>query len=204
MIRIAPVLILTLGLATAAAGQANIDGSAGDSVPRNRVADALESGGVGANTDPALLSFLDDAGRAALTASLTAEFQYEKTAFEHRRKVFDWQLLSSQIIFFVVIGLVLAGLYFSWLQFVADRRQPAARDAAAKGSDGPPDDSPDGSGRPEGSGVLARAMSTLELSTDGIKVSSPVVGVIILVISLAFFYLYLVHIYPIIEVTGAV
>jgi len=30
-------------------------------------------------------------------------------------------------------------------------------------------------------------------------VSSPVLGVVILVISLAFFYLYLVHVYPISE-----
>jgi hypothetical protein len=32
---------------------------------------------------------------------------------------------------------------------------------------------------------------------SGIKVSSPVLGVVILVISLAFFYFYLVYVYPI-------
>jgi len=37
----------------------------------------------------------------------------------------------------------------------------------------------------------------LELGQTGLKVSSPVLGVIILVISLAFFYLYLVYVYPI-------
>jgi hypothetical protein len=40
----------------------------------------------------------------------------------------------------------------------------------------------------------------LDLSTAGLKVSSPVLGVIILVISLAFFYLYLVYVYPISEI----
>jgi hypothetical protein len=35
------------------------------------------------------------------------------------------------------------------------------------------------------------------LSLSDVKVRSPVLGVIILTISLAFFYLYLVHVYPI-------
>ena len=34
-------------------------------------------------------------------------------------------------------------------------------------------------------------------SLKGIKVSSPILGVVILIISLAFFYLYLVYVYPI-------
>jgi hypothetical protein len=46
----------------------------------------------------------------------------------------------------------------------------------------------------------ARDIATeLDLSTKGVKVSSPVLGVIILVISFAFFYLYLVYVYPITE-----
>lgn len=50
-------------------------------------------------------------------------------------------------------------------------------------------------------GFNAEAMqSELELSTGGVKVSSPVLGVIILVLSLAFFYLYLVYVYPIKEI----
>jgi hypothetical protein len=42
--------------------------------------------------------------------------------------------------------------------------------------------------------------TTLEASATGIKLSSPVLGVIILALSLAFFYLYLVHVYPIEEI----
>ena len=40
----------------------------------------------------------------------------------------------------------------------------------------------------------------LEFSRNGIKVSSSILGVIILVISLVFFYLYLVYVYPIQEI----
>ena len=39
----------------------------------------------------------------------------------------------------------------------------------------------------------------IELSANGLKISSPVLGVIILALSLGFFYLYLVHVYPITE-----
>jgi hypothetical protein len=47
------------------------------------------------------------------------------------------------------------------------------------------------------SGSRDQSVSELNISMDGIKVSSPVLGVIILTLSLAFFYLYLVHVYPI-------
>ncbi|MCA9233330.1 MAG: hypothetical protein KDA57_21980 [Planctomycetales bacterium] len=87
--------------------------------------------------------------------------------FQHRTTVFQWQLLSSKIVFFSVLILLLVGIVFSGIQF-------------RKGL------------QTEGS------MATeLEASTSGVKVSSPVLGVIILLISLLFFYLYLVYIYPI-------
>jgi len=47
------------------------------------------------------------------------------------------------------------------------------------------------------SGSRDESVNELNISMDGIKVSSPVLGVIILTLSLAFFYLYLVHVYPI-------
>ena len=104
----------------------------------------------------------------------------------HRRAVFDWQLMSSQIIFAVVILLVLIGVYFSWLQFMA---------VAA------PEDDKEKPGKPvdEAAGKKPGLATTLEASLQGIKVTSSVLGVVILVISLAFFYLYLVHVHPITE-----
>lgn len=44
-------------------------------------------------------------------------YSYMSFGYHHRKNVFYWQLISSQIIFFVVIGLVLTGVYFAWLQF---------------------------------------------------------------------------------------
>lgn len=110
-------------------------------------------------------------------ASLVEYYRYHETGYQHRRAVFEWQLLSSKIIFVVVIGIVALGGYFSWLQFMAGRRED---DGDREKTD-------------------AKDTSTVELSFKGIKVTSPVLGVVILTISLGFFYLYLVHVYPVLE-----
>ncbi|PXX89537.1 hypothetical protein DIT71_13475 [Marinobacter vulgaris] len=125
---------------------------------------------------PAMISgeLLDAEGLAAMQAALKGYYDYRTEGYDHRQRVFEWQLLSSRIIFVVVIALVGAGIYFSWLQFRADLKKT--------GNEG------------------ARGVSTLEASTSGIKVSSPVLGVVILVISLLFFYLYLQYVYPIEEI----
>jgi hypothetical protein len=119
--------------------------------------------------------YLDPAAKEALRRSLQSYYEYRTSGFEHRRRVFAWQLLSSKIIFVVVISLVAMGIYFSWLQFRAGLRREA------------------GSGDEE-------HRTTIEATAKGIKVSSPVLGVIILVISFLFFYLYLVYVYPIAEI----
>lgn len=175
--------------------EAGEDG-AGAAEDGNRVSDFL-AGQPGARDGPAPgapeLRHLDEAGRAALADSLTAYYRYRETGFTHRRAVFDWQLLSSKIIFAVVIFLVLLGVYFSWLQFMAGHRASAA--------DAKPDAPPAKPAEPaDARSALGRLVTTIEAGTGGIKVSSPVLGVIILVISLAFFYLYLVHVYPVHEV----
>lgn len=109
-------------------------------------------------------------------AGYRAYFSYYQAGFEHRRNVFWWQHVSTRIIFAVVLVLVAAGMYFAWMQFQLDLRRSAASGEAAP-----------------------RDNTELELATSGIKVRSSVLGVIILVISLAFFYLFLVHVYPITE-----
>ena len=47
---------------------------------------------------------------------------------------------------------------------------------------------------------VATAVSTIKVGKDGFEVSSPVLGVIILALSLGFFYLYPVYAYPIHEI----
>jgi uncharacterized membrane protein len=97
-------------------------------------------------------------------------------SLDYNRRVFEWQMFSTQVAFWIVIGLVASGLVFAGIQF---RR--------AMGTAGPGDD----------------MKTDIEFSGKGIKVSSPVLGVVILAISLGFFYLYLRHVYPIEYARGA-
>ena len=94
-------------------------------------------------------------------------YQYRTKGFQHRQDVFKWLLISSKLIFVLVIVLVMMGIVFSGLQF-------------KKGSND--------------------SKTELEFSKAGIKVTSSVLGVIVLIISLLFFYLYLVYVYPIQEI----
>ena len=103
--------------------------------------------------------------------SLQDYYAYRSKGLEHRRSVFEWQLFSAKIIFIIVILLVAIGILFAAIQF---------KQGISKQNDASSD------------------LSTeLELSTQSVRINSPVLGVIILFISLGFFYLYLVHIYPI-------
>lgn len=94
---------------------------------------------------------------------------------KHNRIVFEWQLYSSRVIFWVVLSLVAIGIFFSGVQFYKALRAPQPNTKSERLSE----------------------LTELEISARGLKVSSPVLGVIILVISLAFLYLFLVHVYPI-------
>ncbi len=125
----------------------------------------------------------DPATRAQYLAAMQKFYEYRANGYAYRSRVFEWQLLSSRVIFVIVIMLVLAGIYFAAVQFhvamIAARRNlliaPTA-DAVA----GP------------------KPLATQhEISAKGVVINSSVLGVIILGLSLAFFYLYLVYVYPI-------
>jgi hypothetical protein len=120
---------------------------------------------------PPDLAGLDPRTKERYQAALQRYYEYLFSGFEHRQRVFGWQLLSSKIIFVVVLVLVFVGIYFAAVQFHMALRQKTKEEP-----------------------------TEIEASLKGIKVSSSVLGVIILVISLAFFYLYLAYVYPITEI----
>lgn len=131
-------------------------------------------------------SVTDKATEATCWTAYRAGLDYYASGLAHRTKVFEWQHVSTILIFFTVLVLVGAGLYFAWIQFTHELRVAdiAAKAAASAGPPTPPPTPKD---------------STIEVSPTGFKISSPVLGVIILALSLAFFYLYLVYAYPIHE-----
>lgn len=116
----------------------------------------------------------DAAVDGAFLDAVREYYVYRASGLRYRSRVFEWQLFSSRVIFATVIMLVGSGVVFAAIQFRAGLKRPrsAAPDAATE----------------------------IDLSAGSVKVSSPVLGVIILVISLGFFYLYLVYVYPISEI----
>lgn len=147
--------------------------------------------------------WLDESGETAVRAALTAYYEYQTSGDRHRRQVFDWQLTASKINFRITVVLVSAGLLLSLYQFRAGMRASAVAQDTVRETlkTAPPEqvarllEVSQASGR--------RAKSDLELSMTGVKVGSDVVGLIILVISLAFFCLYRAHVYPITEIAQA-
>ncbi len=118
----------------------------------------------------------DQTTREVCWQAYRASLGYYETGLAHRTRVFSWQHLSTRIIFFIVVGLVLVGIYFAWMQFRRDMV------TGRQGSD------------------VTNTAHEIELSASGIKVRSSVLGVIILALSLGFFYLYLVYVFPISEI----
>jgi hypothetical protein len=127
----------------------------------------------------------DPVTRQKYLTAMQRYYDYRADGYAYRSRVFEWQLLSSRAIFIVVLLMVAAGMYFAAVQFqtamVAARRVAAAESVAGT----PP------------AGEPASLATRFEITAKGLVVNSSVLGVIILTLSIAFFYLYLVYVYPI-------
>jgi hypothetical protein len=99
-------------------------------------------------------------------------YGYYAESFNYTKSLFEWQLRSTKVIFFVVISLVLCGLAFSGIQFYTSMKLIQHQ----------------------------VALGTFKFSPQGVEVTSTVMGLIILVISIVFFFLYLTVVYPINDV----
>ena len=102
-----------------------------------------------------------------------AQYDFQIWELDQTRRAFSWHHSSGIIIFGVVIGLVASGLYFAAVQFNLGIRHRRVSEPSGSESE------------------------VTKIEFTGFKISSSVLGVIILAISMGFFYLYLVHVYPI-------
>jgi hypothetical protein len=131
------------------------------------VPDSVRSGFILPSEDPADLKMRQDV------------YQY---TFNQNKKVFQWQHVSSIIIFFIVVLIVLMGLYMAYLQFRLSEKM-----FLRQSTDKTKDDA----------NALDMIKADLELGKDGLKINTAVIGLIILSLSLAFLFLYLKYVYPI-------
>ncbi|WP_295720820.1 hypothetical protein [Mucilaginibacter sp.] len=130
------------------------------------------------------------------------KIEEDRYGIKHGQKVYDFQYYTSIIIFVVVIFIVLTGLYLSYKQFEFThemlRNQTDAKKAIIiQGPDATTKITDDTTSQETKADISLSGSTTFELSKDGIKINSAVIGLIILAISIAFFFLYLEYVYPV-------
>jgi hypothetical protein len=110
---------------------------------------------------------------------------------------YEWHLLSTQIIFFLVVLIVMVGVGLSWAEFRRDavRRGQAVPSGGAATSDADAPAADSGKVAP-GPKLPADNTHRLKLSLTELQFDSKVIGLVILAMSLGFFYLYLFYVYP--------
>jgi hypothetical protein len=131
----------------------------------------------------------DNKTREKYLETFRAYYEYRLQGYKQRMQAFEWQALSSKIIFVFVLMLVFIGIGFAAVQFYIglpkiNPNSLIANEAVTSKAGDEPEKRQD------------KEVSQIEISLQGVKLSSPILGVIILIISLAFFYLYLVYVYP--------
>jgi hypothetical protein len=109
----------------------------------------------------------------ANTATFDSVTSYYSWALKNRQQIIKRQQDTGALIFVLVSILVLSGLIFSAIQFYI-----ALKSVKRKGA------LPD---------------TSVKASLSGIEVSSSVLGVIILTLSIVFFFLYLTRVYPLVS-----
>jgi hypothetical protein len=151
---------------------------------------------------PTSVVLSDPVTRQAYLKSMQRYYEYRSTGYDYRGRVFEWQLTSGKVIFAVVLMVVLAGLVFAAIQFyvsmIIARARLHATDVKRRKKDAAEDEAVEPiSADTDGIETLS---TKLQISGSGVAVESSVLGVIILTLSLVFFYLYLVFVYPVTNV----
>jgi hypothetical protein len=134
-----------------------------------------------------------------------AEARYHVAAFHRRGVAFAWHHTASVSIFVIVVAIVCLGFLFAGMQFRQSLRvrapvtptapRPAGAAAQADEESPPPPADPV---RPADDPGSARDHE-FEVSLQTIRLRSSALGLVIWVVSIAFFYLYLAHVYPLHE-----
>lgn len=121
-----------------------------------------------------------------------AVYSHVAWSYEFRQQIFEWQFFTSKVVFYVVLIVVGMGLYFSWVQFTSTNAASQDDQEDAKSTEKNEEDSDK-----EAQSERLPFMTRIVLNFRGISFSSPTLGVVILFMSLIFFYLYLQYVYPI-------
>lgn len=161
--------------------------------------DAVQASSSQGSAAAGCAAYGDAATKTACEAYAKAVFEHQIWTLQYRQRAYEAHHSNSLWVFLLVCALVLLGMYLSLREFNLDSRRREAliaqlskrlrRIAAGKADDA----------KAEAADVGATPATTLGIDPTGVKLTSPVLGVIILVVSMGFFYLYLKTVYPINE-----
>ena len=165
--RLAPALVtVLLGLLSPAAAATN-EQQPSQAVARNGSADA------------ALLGSLSQQAKAEFVAEQNQRVgPNSEWQADFVKRSWEWHLLSTKIIFGVVIAIVAFGMFIAWLQFTREEKLYGRRKRAGNEEE------------QEGTYDISASMR-------GFSVKSKTIGAIVLVFSASFFLMYLLEVYPI-------
>jgi len=147
---------------------------------------------------------ITDEARQACARLQKVAYEHQAWMLEYRQKAFEAHHVYTIIVFAIVCAMVLLGMYLSYKEFAigAARRQKLIErliQRVRRTAGGKPDEAKAGGDQELSAEEKAAAATALEIGTSGVKVTSQVLGVIVLVVSMGFFYLYLKTVYPIQE-----
>lgn len=142
-----------------------------------------------------------DQMRKSFVDDYVQRMKHDQRTREFISKSWDWHLYSTAFLFFLVLGIVIFGLYITYLQFNRDYRTwtpPPAPVTPAQGDAGnKPVNAGEDAAAAGGQAGAPPVLNTVKISAGGLELSSQVIGLLVLAISLAFFYLYVMKVYPI-------
>ena len=143
----------------------------------------------------------ESAGRGAVDVSpaILAKDQEDYARYvqwqrDYARRGWEWHLFSTQFLFAMVMAIVAFGLWLTHKQF---QRDYMPHDAVAPQS---PAQAATPAPIPAPAPAPAPAPSTVKIGPAGLELTSQVVGLLVLAISVAFFYFYVKEVYPMREV----
>jgi hypothetical protein len=132
---------------------------------------------------------------------LDTAFQYDLKVLELRDDAYRWHQLSSIIIFWVVIGMIVISVLLAVVQLIRrfDRTVVVTKPVVV-GDDGSVTYASALEAQQAGGAAAAGGeQEVLKIGKEGLEIRTKIVGLLLLGFSMVFFYLYLATVYPIVE-----
>jgi hypothetical protein len=125
-----------------------------------------------------------------IQADNKARLDHRIALMKHDEQIFAWQRWASEVLLWVVVAVVACGLAFSGYQLIVVMEMARHRIRRQQATAQTNPEVKDGDGTPS-------TASQIAISAGRLEVTSSVVGVTVLVISIAFLYLFVREVYTI-------